>query len=152
MVSCIIEKCNEIPSLRGSNPCEGFFHAQSEVMPMPTKPKRPCRYGNCPNLTDSKSGYCEEHRSLMQRHYEHFARGYRQHERYGHSWKKIRDRYITAHPLCEECLGLGRASVATLVHHVNPLADGGTNDESNLRSLCASCHERIHQRKKRSDV
>jgi len=113
-----------------------------EVKPMPMKP-----YGGCPNLTDSRSGYCEEHRSLMQRHYEHFARGYNQHERYGSSWKRIRDRYITAHPLCEECLGLRRAPVATLVHHVKPLADGGTNDESNLRSLCASCHEKIHRRR-----
>ena len=119
-----------------------------EVNPMPTKPKRPCRYGGCPNLTDSRTGYCEEHRSLMQRHYEHFTRGYNQHERYGSSWKKIRDRYITAHPLCEECLGLGRATVATLVHHVKSIADGGTNDESNLRSLCVSCHEKIHRRKK----
>ena len=115
---------------------------------MPTKPKRPCRYGGCPNLTDSKSGYCEEHRSLMQRHYEHFSRGYNQHERYGNGWRKVRDRYIAMHPLCEECLGLGRATMATLVHHVKPIADGGTNDESNLRSLCASCHEKIHRRKK----
>ena len=27
---------------------------------MPTKPKRPCGYPGCPNLTDSQ--YCEEHR------------------------------------------------------------------------------------------
>ena len=121
-----------------------------EVMRLPTKPKRPCRYGGCPNLTDSRTGYCEEHRSLMQRHYEHFSRGYNQHERYGNGWRKVRDRYIAAHPLCEECLGLGRATMATLVHHVKPIADGGTNDESNLRSLCASCHEKI-QRRKQSD-
>ena len=119
---------------------------------MPKKPKRPCRYSGCANLTDSKTGYCEEHRKLMERHYEKFARGYNQKERYGNSWKKIRDRYISAHPLCEACLGLGRATVATLVHHVRPIADGGTNDDSNLKSLCVSCHEKIHQRKKRSDV
>ena len=41
-------------------------------------------------MTDSKTGYCEEHRSLMQRHYEHFARGYNQHERYGSGWRKMR--------------------------------------------------------------
>lgn len=126
-----------------------FFIA--EVKPMPTKPKRPCRYGGCPNLTDSKTGYCEEHRSLMQRHYEYFARGYNQHERYGSSWKKIRDRYITAHPLCEMCQSHGRYKEAQLVHHILPLADGGTHDESNLQSLCISCHERIHKRKKKDD-
>ena len=84
----------------------------------------------------------------MRKHYEHFARGYDSQKRYGSSWKKICNRYIAAHPLCEACLGLGKASVATLVHHRKPLAEGGTNDESNLQSLCVSCHERIHQRMK----
>ena len=119
---------------------------------MPRKPKRPCRYSGCANLTDSKTGYCEEHRKVMERHYEHFSRRYNQHERYGSGWRKVRDRYILAHPLCEMCLGQGIATVATLVHHVKPLADGGTNDDSNIKSLCVSCHEKIHQRKKRSDV
>lgn len=82
----------------------------------------------------------------MRKHYERFSRGYDKNERYGSPWKKIRDRYISAHPLCEACLGLGKASVATLVHHRKPLSEGGTNDESNLQSLCVSCHERIHQR------
>lgn len=105
-----------------------FFIA--EVKAMPTKPKRPCRYGGCPHLTDNKSGYCEEHRSLMQRHYEHFTRGYKQHERYGSGWRKLRDRYISAHSL----------------------SNGGTNDEHNLKSLCVSCHEKIHKRKKTSST
>ena len=116
---------------------------------MPMKLKRPCRYSGCPKLTDHKSGYCEDHRKEMQRYYEHFTRGYNQHERYGSSWKKIRDRYLGSHPLCEACLGLGKATVATLVHHRKPLANGGTNDESNLMSLCVSCHEKIHKRKSR---
>lgn len=65
-------------------------------------------------------------------------------------WGNLLDRkHISAHPLCEECLGLGGASVATLMHYVKPLADGGTNDERNLRSLCVSCHEKIHRRKKK---
>ena len=119
---------------------------KNEVSTMPTKPKRPCRFAGCPNLTDRKSGYCNEHEEPMRKHYEHFSRGYDKNERYGSSWKKIRDRYIQGHPLCEACLGLGKASVATLVHHRKPLSEGGTNDESNLQSLCVSCHERIHQR------
>lgn len=82
----------------------------------------------------------------MQSHYEHFTRGYKHHERYGGAWKKIRDRYLLRHPLCEACRREERLTLATLVHHVKPLADGGTNDESNLMSLCTSCHEKIHQR------
>lgn len=36
---------------------------------MPRKPKRPCRYPGCPNLTDNKSGWCDAHEKKMQQHY-----------------------------------------------------------------------------------
>ena len=125
-----------------------LFYCPKRGKLMPKKPKRPCKYNGCPKLTDHKSGYCEEHRKDMQQHYERFARGYNHRERYGGAWKKIRDKYIKAHPLCERCIAEKRATVATLVHHKMPLTNGGTNDESNLMSLCVSCHERIHKRGK----
>ena len=120
-----------------------------EVGAMPRKPKRPCRYGGCPKLTDRRSGYCEEHEQPMRRHYEHFVRGYDQHERYGSAWRKARARHARSHPLCEECEKHGRYVPASLVHHVLPIADGGTHEDGNLMSLCVSCHERIHRRRKR---
>ena len=116
---------------------------------MPRKPKRPCRYPGCPNLTDHKSSWCDEHEKKMQQHYEHFARGYNHQKRYGGSWPKVRARYLHAHPLCERCAAAGRYVKATLVHHILPLAEGGTHDEANLQALCVSCHEQIHQRAKR---
>lgn len=109
---------------------------------MPRKPKRPCRYSGCPKLADGV--YCEEHAKLMNRHYNHFTRGYDSGGRYGSTWKKIRNRYIAGHPLCERCLSDGRYTPAVLVHHKTAIADGGTNEESNLMSLCNSCHEKIH--------
>ena len=114
---------------------------------MPRKPKRPCRFPGCPKLTDDV--YCSEHAKTMKRHYEHFSRGYDSHERYGCAWRKLRTRYLLAHPLCEMCAKRGRYVKATLVHHVLPLADGGTNDEDNLMSLCVSCHEEIHRRRRK---
>ena len=111
---------------------------------MPRKPSRPCRYPGCPRLADGV--YCPEHAKEMKRHYEHFARGYDSHDRYGGAWQKIRDRYIAAHPLCEMCAARGRYVEATLVHHIFSIADGGVHDDDNLISLCISCHERIHQR------
>lgn len=84
---------------------------------------------------------------MMQRHYDHFTRGYDQHARYGSAWRRIRDRHLAREPLCEMCKEQGRYVLATLVHHVNPLSDGGTHDESKLMSLCASCHEWIHRRR-----
>ena len=100
---------------------------------MPRKPKRPCRMTGCPNLTDRKSCYCEMHEKTMQRHYDHFTRGYDQHERYGSAWRRIRDRHLAGHPLCEICKEQGRYILASLVHHIRPISDGGTNDERNLK-------------------
>ena len=129
----------------GAIPAEVFScPKRGEVMPR--KPKRPCRMTGCPNLTDRKSGYCEKHEKPMQRHYERFTRGYRQHERYGSVWRKIRDRHLAREPLCELCRAHGRFVAATLVHHIKPLGDGGTHDDENLMSLCVSCHEKIHRR------
>ncbi len=110
---------------------------------MPYKPKRPCRYPGCSRLTDGT--YCEEHQKLMDQHYEHFVRGYDGNKRYGPQWRKIRTRYVKKHPLCEMCLKEGRFVPVEEVHHIVPLAEGGTNDESNLMALCRSCHERIHR-------
>ena len=109
---------------------------------MPTKPKRPCSYPGCPRLTDGR--YCEEHQKLTDRQYEKYGRGYDSKKRYGHAWEKVRSRFIHAHPLCEECLKAGRYTEAVLVHHILPIAEGGTHEEGNLMSLCASCHSRIH--------
>ena len=34
-------------------------------------------------------------------------------------------------------------TAAQEVHHIVPLAEGGTHDEDNLMALCKSCHSRI---------
>ena len=111
---------------------------------MPRKPMKPCRYPGCPKLTAGR--YCPEHERVSRQHYERFARGYDSHERYGSAWQKLRDRYMEAHPLCEKCAEAGRYVKAVLVHHVKPIADGGTNETENLMSLCVSCHEKLHRR------
>lgn len=121
---------------------QGFLYALEEVSRVPRRPKRACRYPGCPKLTDGV--YCAEHAKQMNTHYNHFFRGYNSNERYDSVWRRIRDRYITAHPLCERCLAEGRYTPADLVHHKRPLSDGGTHDESNLMALCNSCHEKEH--------
>ena len=42
--------------------------------------------------------------------------------------------------LCQECLRKGRLTVATEVDHIIPLEEGGTDEGSNLQSLCHDCH------------
>ena len=112
---------------------------------MPRKPKRPCSFPGCPNLTDGR--YCEKHQKIIAKRYEKYERSPATKKRYGKSWKKIRDAYVSSHPLCELCLKNGRYVVAEEVHHKKPLAEGGTHDWNNLIALCKACHARIHAKR-----
>lgn len=113
--------------------------------PMPRKPKRPCSYPGCPKLTDGR--FCEEHEKLEAKRYEKYDRDPATKRRYGRAWKRIRDRYMHAHPLCEKCLEEGRLTEAEQVHHIKPLAEGGDHNDGNLMSLCSSCHAKIHAKR-----
>lgn len=112
-----------------------------EVSVVPRKPKRPCRYPGCSRLTDGQ--YCEEHRREENTRYNKYERDPESNRRYGRAWKRVRDRYISGHPLCEECLKQNRITPAEEVHHILPLSQGGTHDTANLMALCKSCHSRI---------
>ena len=96
----------------------------------------------CPKLTDGR--FCEEHQKLENQRYEKYDRDPAAKRRYGRAWKRIRDRYMNAHPLCERCQREGRLVKAEQVHHIKPLAEGGDHSENNLMSLCSSCHAKIH--------
>lgn len=111
---------------------------------MPRKPKRPCSYPGCPELTDGR--FCEEHAKQETKRYEKYDRDTAVKKRYGRAWKRIRDRYINARSLCEQCKKNGKLTPAEEVHHIKPLSHGGTNDEDNLMSLCKSCHSKITAR------
>ena len=112
---------------------------------MPKKPKHPCSYPGCPELTHER--YCDKHNKQRNKEYERYGRKYKKHERYGSSWKKIRDKYAASHPYCEECFINGVMVPMEHVHHVIPLEEGGTNDFDNLMSLCKSCHSKIHAKR-----
>lgn len=108
---------------------------------MPRKPKKPCAYPGCPKLTDGR--FCEEHEKQDNRRYEKYSRDPATAKRYNYTWRQIRTHYITAHPLCEQCLKENKLTPAQEVHHIIPLSHGGTHAESNLMALCKSCHSRI---------
>lgn len=112
---------------------------------MPWRPKHPCQYPGCPNLTYGK--YCEKHERMYNSDYEKYERDPRTKKRYGRSWQRTRAAYAKAHPFCEQCLKEGRLTPVEQVHHKIPLSEGGTNDWDNLMSLCASCHARIHAKR-----
>ncbi len=108
---------------------------------MPYKPKKPCAHPGCRELTSSR--FCPTHAKQDQREYEHYRRDPATRKRYGSTWQRIRDRYIAAHPLCEKCKEAGRITPAQEVHHILPIAKGGSHAEENLMSLCKRCHSGI---------
>jgi len=59
---------------------------------------------------------------------------------YDASWRRIRIAHLRREPLCRFCAEKGVVTAATDVDHVVALAAGGTHDDTNLRSLCHSCH------------
>ncbi len=102
---------------------------------MPALIPRACRKRGCPGTTTDRSGYCEKHRNEgWQQH----QQGKSRHERgYGSKWDVIRARILKRdNHLCQNCLRTGRAVAAKTVDHINAKAHGGTDDDSNLESLC----------------
>jgi 5-methylcytosine-specific restriction protein A len=64
-------------------------------------------------------------------------RGSRHARGYGGDWTRIRAAHLEAEPWCREC-----GAEATDVDHIVPRAEGGTDDDANLQSLCHRHHSR----------
>jgi len=56
------------------------------------------------------------------------------------NWRALRKYKIQSKPTCEQCERENKLTAAQCVDHIKPLSLGGTNDLSNLQSLCNSCH------------
>ena len=104
---------------------------------MPTAPLHPCPAPRCPNLIQG-SGYCAQHggerkawRSVLAPPPERLR---------GRANQARRLRVFARNPLCVPCEALGRVTLATIADHAIPLAEGGRDDEGNLRGICPSCH------------
>ena len=109
---------------------------------MPNKPKKPCVYRNCRELTVNR--YCETHAKEYAKNYNRNLRDKDSNKRYGRKWRGVRATYLAGNPLCERCGERGRLTPATVVHHKLAVRDGGTNFRDNLQALCAECHSRLH--------
>lgn len=68
------------------------------------------------------------------------------------AWKRLRNTFISLHPLCAECLKHDKVEPATQIHHAVPFLRGENEqeqwqlflDEKNLIPLCDKCHIAVH--------
>ena len=109
---------------------------------MPYKAKKPCAYRGCRELTSSR--FCEAHTKTEAKRYNQTERDPDSNKRYGRAWKKIKTAFLTANPLCVICKASGKLTPAAVAHHKIKIAEGGTNDWSNMEALCLECHSRLH--------
>ena len=54
---------------------------------MPNKPKKPCTFPGCPNLSDDR--YCPQHQSLKNKQHNRYERRESTRNSYGSQWRKI---------------------------------------------------------------
>lgn len=99
-----------------------------------------CRKPGCPGIV--RSGICTKCGPLRSRSDHDDRRGTAASRGYDHRWRKLRQMYLAAHPLCVECERIGLVTAATDVDHIRAKRHGGTDDEDNLQALCHTCHSR----------
>jgi len=88
---------------------------------MPYKPKKPCSFPGCPELTDER--FCTAHKKQDQKQY-NGQRGSSAQRGYSARWRRYRIRYLMQHPLCinfDEC-----HNPAMVVDHILPVSRGGS--------------------------
>lgn len=114
---------------------------------MPSAAPRPCRITGCRALVADGTGYCPAHKRAALLSFADPSRGSRHERGYGTRWDVIRERILLRDAgMCQECLRNGVANYCAgkrfgaYVDHITPRAQGGTDDDENLQTLCRACH------------
>lgn len=61
----------------------------------------------------------------------------------GRAGQAQRLRRLRAEPLCRRCMEMGIVTASTVPDHIKPLAQGGSDDDTNIRCLCKPCHDAV---------
>lgn len=65
----------------------------------------------------------------------------------GRPWRRLKDKiHLRDEWACQCC---GRVTTELELDHIINVAQGGTDDESNLQSLCVECHKKKTQQESR---
>ena len=100
-------------------------------------PVKLCASPRCPSLATYR-GKCQRHSRQRERQTNRAGKAIYNKAK----WKATRKAILSESPLCP-C-----GEIATDVHHVVDLADGGDPwDRSNLEALCRSCHSKEGRRR-----
>lgn len=108
---------------------------------MPLKPKKPCGFPGCPELTSDR--YCDKHKKDIDNGYNKTNRPFKY--LYNTSrWKTLRKQFLQEHPLCEKCKKNGVVNAAEVVDHIKPHEGNQILfwDEINWQALCKCCHDK----------
>ncbi|MDO6718825.1 HNH endonuclease [Psychrosphaera sp. 1_MG-2023] len=112
---------------------------------MPSRPGKACRKHNCSAVVRERKwqGFCELHKDESGWFNNEKLKGNRHQRGYGRRWEiDRRDALRRDKGLCVVCRNNGRTTAATQVDHIVPKEHGGTDDQSNLQSICDCCHLR----------
>ena len=106
---------------------------------MPNAPLRYCVVNGCPNKVPR--GRCITHQlPAWQSPNREPTKRIR-----GRELQRRRQRLFAEHPFCVLCERDGKLTLATIRDHIIPLAEGGSDDESNVQALC-SLHNELKRR------
>lgn len=103
---------------------------------MPMKPKKPCSYPGCPNLTHNQ--FCSEHEKNGRDQRPSAAK-----RGYDRRWMVARQLFLNQNPLCMKCMAEGHFEPATVVDHIIPHRGDEDLfwDKTNWQALCKKCHD-----------
>lgn len=63
-------------------------------------------------------------------------------DQYPSNWNEIRKGILNRDG--HECTRCGTSDDQLHVHHIEPVSEGGSHSPKNLKTLCHSCHEKVH--------
>jgi 5-methylcytosine-specific restriction enzyme A len=109
--------------------------------------KKPCSVKGCKELVGWGEWLCPEHKRERDRT-SNKDRADKKEQKFYKSipWENLRKLKLHQDPLCEICKEEGITTVATIVHHVDEIRQGGDilPEIEMLQSVCLPCHSRLH--------
>lgn len=124
------------------------------------KPKKQCNHAGCKTLVDFNIEHCKKHKLIhaekaKNKHSDSYQ--YRK-EKYGKyhefykttRWRKMSRLHKIKNPLCEMCLKEDLIVEVDVADHIIEIRDDWSKryDDSNLMSLCHSCHNSKSKRER----